>query len=144
MKNIFKRLLSLCLCACVLLSLFSCASRVSSYSATLLIRSNAGGELSVRFSTLNGRLCESFRKSEGGEGTLHYEASLDGGSLKVSYEDGTGSLAPLFSLKGGESVSGEGGYIEGREGRRVHLVIETDGKCEGGSLRVCFSRGGAA
>ncbi len=144
MKILCKRLFCALLCACVLFSLSSCQTRVSSYAATMLIRSNAGGSLSVRFSTMQGRLCDSFRKSEAGEGALSFTASLEEGAMAVFYAVGRGELAPLFSLEGGESVSDVGGYIEGAKGARIHIVIETDGKCKGGDVRIDFNNGTSA
>jgi hypothetical protein len=108
----------------------------------MLVRSNIGGKAEVRFSSLNGRLAENFRKSEAGEGTLSYTASLAEGELSVSYDGGDGKLLPLFSLKGGESVSAVGGYIEGRRGARISIVIETNGKCKDGRLEIGFHQGG--
>ena len=143
MKNILKRIFCTLLCACVLLSLFSCGTRyVSRYSAMMLVRSNAGGKVEVRFSTLDGRLAESFRKKEAGEGALSYTASLEEGELSVSYDAGDGKLLPLFSLKGGESISDVGGYIEGREGARISIVIDTNGKCKEGKIEIGFYQGG--
>jgi hypothetical protein len=140
MKNIWKRFAAVLLSACVLLSLFSCYE--SRYSALMLVRSNIGGKVEVRFSSLEGRLAENFRKSEAGEGALSYTASLAEGELSVSYDGGDGKLLPLFSLKGGESVSAVGGYIEGRRGARISIVIETNGKCKDGRLEIGFHQGG--
>jgi hypothetical protein len=140
MKNIWKRFAAVLLSVCVLLSLFSCYA--SRYSALMLVRSNIGGKVEVRFSSLNGWLAENFRKSEEGEGALSYTASLAEGELSVSYDGGDGKLLPLFSLKGGESVSAVGGYIEGRRGARISIVIETNGKCKDGRLEIGFHQGG--
>lgn len=140
MKRICKRIFLTLLCVCTLLSVASC-NRIDSYSATMLVRHHMGGKLSVSFSSLNGRLHESFAKQAEGEGAFSYTASLGEGSLSVSYEDEGGALRPLFSLKGGESVSDVGGYIEGRKGKRIHFLIETDGKCRDGRLEIQFYNG---
>lgn len=139
MKNTLKRFICFLLSACVLLSLTSCY--VSRYSALMLVRSNAGGKVEIRFSTLDGRLAETFRKKEDGEGALSYTASLEEGELSVSYDTGDGKLLPLFSLKGGESVCAEGGYVEARKGARISIVIETKGKCKEGKIEIGFSQG---
>ncbi len=140
MKRICKQILLAILCACTLLSVASC-KRIDSYSATMLVRHHMGGKLSVSFSSLNGRLYESFVKQADGEGAFSYTASLGEGSLSVSYEDEDGTLRPLFSLKGGESVSDVGGYIEGRKGTRIHFLIKTDEKCRTGKLEIQFHNG---
>ena len=67
MKNTVKRLLGVLLLLAALFSTCSCGKYVSSYSATILIRGNVGGEGSVRFDSLKGRLCESFRKDKDGD-----------------------------------------------------------------------------
>ena len=139
MKNALKRCACLLLCVCGLLSLASCY--VSRYSAFMLVRSNVGGKAEIHFSTLDGRLAETFRKREEGEGALSYTASLEEGELSVSYDAGDGKLLPLFSLKGGESVSAEGGYVEARKGARISIVIETKGKCKEGKIEIGFSQG---
>lgn len=141
MKNTAKRLLSVLLLLATLFSICSCGKYVSSYSATILIRGNVGGEVSVRFDSLKGRLCESFRKDKDGEGALSYSASLEEGSLTVYYAVGNGDLETLFTLSGGESISDVGGYVEGAKGARIHIVIETDGKCKGGEIGIDFYRG---
>ncbi len=140
MKNTPIRWLCILLCLPLLLGLFSCG-RVSNYAATILIRSNADGALSLRFDSFKGELYESFRKDAGGEGALSYSASLEEGELSVLYEDGSGALCPLFSLKGGESISDIGGYIEGREGARIHVLLKADEKCRGGKLEIQFYNG---
>ena len=141
MKNTVKRLLGVLLLLAALFSTCSCGKYVSSYSATILIRGNVGGEVSVRFDSLKGRLCESLRKDKDGEGALSYTASLKEGSLTVYYAAGNGALETLFTLSGGEIISDVGGYIEGAKGTRIHIVIETDGKCKGGELRIDFYQG---
>ena len=139
MKRICPKIMYIFLCICVLFSLASC--HVDRYSATMLVRSNVGGTLSVRFGTLNGSLSESFRKDADGEGALSYTASLGEGSLSVSYEDKDGRMCPLFSLKGGESISDIGGYADGKKGTRIRILIETDGKCKDGRLEIRFQSG---
>ena len=129
------------LCMICTVFLFSCQNRISSYSATIMITSDTDHALSVRFDTLKGRLCKSFRKGEDGEGMLSYSASLGEGALSVSYEAEDGTLCPLFSIRGGESLSDTGGYMEGRSGKRIHLVIETEGRCKDGEVRIAFSKG---
>ena len=140
MKKTGIRWICILLCLPLLLGLSSCG-HVSNYSALLLIRSNSDGELSVRFDSLKGELYESFRKDAGGEGALSYSASLEEGELSVFYEDASGALCPLFTLKGGESVSDVGGYIEGKKGARVHILLKADEKCHGGKLEISFAGG---
>ena len=100
-----------------------------------------GGCLSVRFGSLNGRLNESFRKDADGEGMLSYTASLNEGALSVSYEGEDGKYHPLFSLKGGESISDEGGSVKGAKGKRVRILIETDGAAKNGTVEIRFKNG---
>jgi hypothetical protein len=140
MKNKRVRWLSVLLFLSLLLGLFSCG-HVSSYSALLLIRSNSSGVLSVRFDSLKGELYESFRKDAGGEGAFSYSASLEEGELSVFYEDEKGALCSLFTVKGGESVSDIGGSIDGKEGKRVHILLKADEKCRGGNLEIRFVGG---
>ncbi len=139
MKRICLKIMYIFLCIGVLFSLASC--HVDRYSATMLIRSNVGGVLSVRFGTLNGSLSESFRKDADGEGALSYTASLGEGSLSVSYKGEDGKIYPLFSLKGGESVSDVGGSIQGKKGKRIRILIETNEKCKDGKVEIRFQNG---
>lgn len=131
----------MCIFICIFAFIFATSCHVDSYSATMLVRRNIGGTISVRFDTLNGYLYESFRKGAEGEGALAYSASLGEGKLSVSYEGADGKFYPLFSLEGGENVSDVGGCVAGRKGARIRLLIETDGKCRDGSLKIRFYNG---
>ena len=134
-----KRIMCIFVCIFAFISATSCQK--SHYSATMLVRSSIDHSLSVRFGSLDGSLYESFRKGAEGEGTLAYSASLGEGKLSVSYEGADGKFYPLFSLEGGENVADVGGCVAGRKGARIRILIETDGKCRDGSLKIRFYNG---
>ena len=114
------------------LQLVACSEYVSSYSALMLRRSNTKSSCSVSFNQLDGRLVFKIEKTDGAEGELHYEASLNSGELSVYY-DIYGTKELLFSISSGEEKSGSGGYIE--RGKRIYIIIEANGAANG-SVKV--------
>ena len=58
--------------------------------------------------------------------TVYYYVRLSGEKQKTI----------LFSLKGEESVDDRGGYIE--RNNNVQIIIETNGKTKGGSIKIDF------
>lgn len=109
----------------------------SSYRATMLVRSATGRSWSVSFGSLSGSLRETLRADKGADTDIIYSASLDEGELSVYYECAVSAgKAPLFTIRGGESLEGRGGYVGA--GMSVKLSIETpDGvTARGGKLSV--------
>ena len=110
------------------------------YSATMLVRHNTNDSCSATWDTLSGTLVLNTAKKSGSEeGEIHYTASLEEGELTVYYYvrlSGEKQKTMLFSLKGGESVDDRGGYI--KRNNNVQIIIETNGKTRGGSIKIDF------
>ena len=117
MKRILLSLISLLL----ILSFTSCDNYTSSFSAIGLIRSNTTESCKAEFMSLKGRLVFKIKKTDGGEGDIHYTAELEKGNVNVYY-DIYGTKEHLFEINAGESKDGRGGYIEA--GKTVYIIIE--------------------
>ena len=98
------------------------------------MRNNTNRHCSAEFYQLDGTCVFKLKKTDGGEGDLHYIASLEEGEINVYY-DIYGTKELLFNLKAGETVDSRGGYIE--RGKTVYIIIETV-ETSKGSVRVDF------
>ena len=128
MKKLKITIISLLLLLSV--SLTGCGKYVSSYSAAALVKSNTSKSASISFLELKGTVVYTLKCKSGDEGRLVYSGNLDGGSMTVYY-DCDGEKKELFSLNGKESVSSS---LEDLKEGKVYIIIETDGRCENGSL----------
>ena len=126
-------LLTLCLTACGIT--FTSSDHVSSYRATMLVRSETSRAARMSFMTLSGRIVFTLRS--GGSDAIGASASLETGSATVYYDAG-GTKTEWFSVTAGEEVKYSIGPLE--KGT-VYVIIETDGKCEEGSFRFEVSDG---
>ena len=71
-------------------------------------------------------------KYDGHEGgCIRYSGKLDSGKLTVSYDD-DGTKKELFVLESGGAV--DNARLELKEKGPVYIIIETDGRCEGGKF----------
>ena len=120
-------LLALCLTACGIS--FTSSDHVSSYRATMLVRSETSGSARMSFMTLNGRIVFTLRS--GGSDAVGASARVETGSATVYYEAG-GTKTEWFTVTAGEEVEYSAGPLE--KGT-VYVIVETDGKCEEGSFR---------
>ncbi len=119
-KHISWKRMLLVLCTCMLLlSLVSC----DSYSAVGLVRKTTKSSCTTEFYRLDGTLSHRIQKATGGEGELHYTASLEEGHIRVLYDTAIGDAQLLFELHAGESLDAYGGYIE--SGSKIRIIIET-------------------
>ncbi len=106
-------------------ALVGCDGRyVSSYSASMLVRSQWGGRCEMSFSRFSGKYV--FKITAGkADGDIAYSASLDEGKISVYYEsDGMDSGELLFEISGGESASAHGGYV--KAGESVYITVRTE------------------
>ncbi len=129
-RKTMKKRISLIIAAIVILMTAGCSGYISSYKATGFVRSNTSSSVFMNFWSFEGRMV--FRLRAKAEGELKYTASLEKGNLTVYY-DYIGTKSELFSLKDGGTADSSGGYVE--EGT-VYIIVETDGKCENGELRI--------
>jgi hypothetical protein len=65
------------------------------------------------------------------DGRLVYSGKLDTGKLTVYYDD-DGTKKELFTVEAGGPV--ETASVKLTEKGSVYIIVETDGKCEGGKL----------
>ena len=124
-----KKLLFTLLLALSIFTLASC--HYSSYQATTLIKVTTKETFNVSFDSLKGRMVQKIEKTSDSNECLKYEASLSKGEATVYYEI-MGDVKPLFTIKGGESVSDS---ITGmKKGVKVYIIIETVEKVEQGKF----------
>ena len=130
MKRIVVKICAVLLLASLALTLVACSGVVSSYSATMLVRSSGNDFYRVSFGSMRGRLAKKVTHTGDQDGTFLVTASLDEGEVRVYYMTALSDVEqPLFSLEGGESIEGERrGYLTNGEDPQV--VIETG---EGGA-----------
>lgn len=141
MKSLVVKITAFVLVLTLLLLFAGCdvidIGSVSSYRATMLVRGATGKSWNVSFGSFTGRLKETLRADKGADTDIVYSASLDEGELSVYYECAVSTdKALLFTIRGGESLEGCGGYVGA--GMSVKLFIETpDGvTARGGKLSV--------
>lgn len=114
------------------LGLCACTKYKSSYSATMLICQETNNKATMDFEKITGTKVFQLKWKEDSESIIQYTGSLEKGSLKVYYDCGEGK-EELFTLKAGESVElAYGG--KALNGATTYIIVETDGKCEGGRL----------
>jgi len=117
-----KRIVSSIIALTLLLSLCSCGGYTSSYKAVGLVRNNTSHSCQASFLELEGRLVFKLRKSASeGEGDISYTVTAEEGEITLFY-DAYGIKEELARVRGGDSVSSRGGYVEG--GRTVYIIIE--------------------
>lgn len=131
MKKFLIALISLIL----IFSITACENYVNSYSAIGLIRYNTKDHCGVDFMSFKGKCVFKIKKADGGEGDIHYTASLEEGDVTVYY-DVYGTKEELFSIKGGESVDGRGGYVDSN--KSVTVIVEATEKAKEGKVRIDF------
>ncbi len=132
-----KRIFSLFLAVIMLFALCACSSYHTSYSATMLLRSEERNHCEVDFGSLAGTLVMDAKVKADPEvdGTIHYEAELREGELSVYY-DINGAKELLFTIKGGEKVDSRGGKVS--VGDKVTFIIETVGTAKNGEIELDF------
>lgn len=122
MRKIATKFLSFMLMLSLLFSLFSCGRYTSSYKAIGLVKTQTSHGFETSFYSLRGKMVFKIKKTDNGaEGDIRYSIRVDEGELYVYY-DIYGVKEPLAHVKAGESVSSQGGYVEG--GKRVYIIIE--------------------
>lgn len=112
------------------LGLTGCGKYTSSYSATLLIKSNDSDSGFMNFYSFKGRNVMKFKAPKNKKSTLYYKASLGDGTATIYYDD-DGTKKELFTIKGGESFEDTYGEFEDIT---LYVIYETDGKCKDGKI----------
>ena len=134
MKKKTRRFLVMVLMILSILSLTACGKYNSSWNATAFVHSNTSKSASMSFWKFEGTIVFKLKCKDSGKEVLKYSGKLDGkeknGTITVYYDD-DGTKKELFSLKNGESV--EATLDKLNEGT-VHIIVETDNRCENGEL----------
>lgn len=115
----------LCLTGCGFVS----SNYVSSYRATMLVRSETSDSARMSFSTFDGRMV--FRLRSGGHDIIRSSIKLESGSATVSYAAG-GTKTEWFTVNTGDEGGNSAGPLE--KGT-VYVIIETSETCREGSFR---------
>ncbi len=124
-------LLALCLTGCGIS--FTRSDHVSSYRATMLVRTETSRSAHMSFLTLEGRIV--FELHSGGADAIDASAELETGSATVYYDVG-GTKTEWFTVTAGEQVEYSVGPLE--KGT-VYVIVETDGRCKDGSFRFAVA-----
>ena len=119
-------LLVMCLTGCGIRFLDSISKYVSSYSATMLVRTETSGSAWMSFSTFDGRMIFSLRS--GGSEAILASVKLESGSAMVYYDAG-GTKTEWFTVAAGEEIEVSSGPLE--KGT-VYVIIESREKCREG------------
>lgn len=129
MKTVHRLTAAILAAIIMLFSLASCGDKyISSYSALMLVRNQAGESCEARFGRLDGQLVFKLNMKSRSESDIRYTASLEEGSLSVYY-DIFDSKESLFEISAGQEISSSGGYVEG--GRTVYIIIEAEDGARG-------------
>lgn len=128
-RSDMKRALILILLAMSVLTFVGCTVYSSSYSAIGFVHSNVSDSAYMSFSSFRGRMVFHLKFKEPGQ--LACSAKLGSGEATVYY-DKDGTKRELFKVQGGDDfvlspVNFEAG--------KVHLIVETNGKCTDGDLK---------
>lgn len=110
-----------------------CSCEASSYSALMLITSKHTTTGSISFSAFEGQYVFKLKRTEEGEGTIKYTASLEEGHMEVLYKATMmDEYEKMFDISGGETKDGYMGYLE--KGYKVTIIVRSDGKAATGSF----------
>ncbi len=111
------------------LTLCGCTPYTSSFRAVGYVHSNTSKKVDMSFYEFNGRQVFNL-KAKSGDEHIKYTAKLETGKADVYYDSGEGKVL-LFTINGGDEFNGQS---ETLGAGRVYLIVETDGKCSGGSF----------
>ncbi len=110
-------------------NLTGCSSYTEHGVGTVIIQNNVSDKATVSFSSLNGSRVYKLKVKDS-EDVLKYSGKLSKGSATVYY-DNDGTKKELFSISDGENVDSS---LEALEKGTLYIIIETDGKAEGGDF----------
>ena len=135
-----KKFLSTIIVAMMLVMCFTlsaCGDKyTSSYSATLMVRTNTANEASVSFDTFNGTYVMKLKNKGDADTVIAYNVSLEEGNFKVYY-DFLGNKVSLFEIGDGDSMEGK---IEATTSKTIYFIIESDGICRAGSFSFALEK----
>ena len=128
MRRSFRFLSAACL-ALLLFSLAGCGKYVSKYSAVGFVHSNSARSAFMNFHQFEGTMVFKLKVKEADQ--LACSGRLESGVATVCL-DADGAKTALFSLSGGDEIAASFAQIDGE--KTIHVIVETDGKCENGEF----------
>ena len=119
-------------------TLAACGNKyVSHYSAMLMVRENTSNKASVSFDSFSGTYVIKLKNNGTDEVFITYEATLQEGNIKVSY-DYNDEKMNLFEIKTNGSVDSQTETFTGN--KTIYIIIESDGKCNDGSFSFVLEK----
>lgn len=137
MKKFFGVLIAaMMLVMCFTLS--ACVDKyTSSYTATLMVRTNTANEASVSFDTFKGTYVIKFKNKGDSETFITYNITLKEGKIQVYY-DYDGKKLHLFEIENNDSTTGK--LKVPASNNTIYIIIESEGKCTEGRCSFILER----
>lgn len=137
MKKFLSALIAtLMLVVCFTLS--ACGDKyTSSYSATLMVRTNTASKASVSFDTFNGTYVMKLKNEDGRKAAITYNIALKEGKIQVYY-DYDGNKLHLFEIENNDSTTGK--LNVPASDKIIYIIIESEGKCNEGKFSFILER----
>ena len=136
-----KKFLSTIIVAMMLVMCFTlsaCGDKyTSSYSATLMVRTNTANEASVSFDTFNGTYVMKLKNKGDSEAAITYNIALKEGKIQVYY-DYDGTKLHLFEIENDHSTTGK--LKAPANSNTIYIIIESESKCSEGNFSFILER----
>ena len=120
----------------IALSLCSCTTYRSKYSAFILITKATKSESKIQFEQFTGRYVFHMQKTSDGEGAIKYRASLGQGNMTVTYVI-SNRAEVLFTISDGQAFDSFGGYVE--KNQKVTIVVDAPENAHKGDFTFTFT-----
>lgn len=122
----------------VCFTLSACENKyTSSYSATLMVRTNTANEASVSFGTFNGTYVMKLKNKDDSEAFITYNITLKEGKMQVYY-DYNGNKMHLFEIENDDSTTGK--LKVPANSNTIYIIIESEVKCNAGRFSFVLER----
>ena len=119
-------------------TLSACGDKyTSSYSATLMVKTNAANEASVSFDTFNGTYIMKLNNKSGDKAFITYSITLKEGKISVYY-DYDGKKLHLFEIENDDFTTGKLNLPT--SSKTIYIILESDGKCNEGSFSFVLEK----
>lgn len=113
-------------------TLSACGAKyVSSYSASLMVKTNTSDKATVSFDSFKGTYVMQLKNNDADEVFIAYNATLGEGNIKVYY-DFDGEKKDLFEINTDSSVNAKTETFVGN--KTIYIIIESNDKCGDGEF----------